>query len=70
LYAGGIAGVKLVTHNPCKNLIVFTVGLADPSSTDYSAIINKKFYAGASRKNKIFYICAAGLTTKKLGPAH
>jgi len=30
LYEGGIAGVKLVTQNSCKNLIVFTVGLADP----------------------------------------
>ena len=36
LYANGINGVKLVTKNPCKSLVVFTVGLADPENTDYT----------------------------------
>ena len=31
LYAGGISGVKLVTKNPPKNLVVFTVGLGNKS---------------------------------------
>jgi hypothetical protein len=39
LYAGGIIGSKLVTKNPCKSLVLFTVGLADPLITDYSEII-------------------------------
>ena len=37
LYAGGIIGVKLVTGNPCKSLVVFTVGAADPGTTDYGS---------------------------------
>ncbi len=42
LYAGGIAGVELVARNPCKKLVLFTVGLADPNTTDYSAILNNE----------------------------
>lgn len=69
LYAGGIAGVKLVTQNPCKNLIVFTVGLAEPSSTDYSAIINKSFTPELQAKTKFFHL-RGGIDYKKLGPVH
>jgi len=69
LYAGGIAGVKLVTQNPCKDLIVFTVGLADPNSTDYSAIINKNFTSELLAKTKFFHL-RGGIDYKKLGPAH
>ena len=69
LYAGGIAGVKRVTINPCKNLIVFTVGLADPNSTDYSAIINKNFTPELLAKTKFFHL-RGGIDYKKLGPIH
>lgn len=69
LYAGGIAGVKLVTQNPCKNLIVFTVGLADPNSTDYSEIINKNFTPELLTKTKFFHL-RGGIDYKKLGPVH
>lgn len=69
LYAGGIAGVKLVTQNPCKNLIVFTVGLANPNSTDYSAIINKNFSLELLAKTKFFHL-RGGIDYKKLGPVH
>ena len=69
LYAGGIAGVKLVTQNPCKNLIVFTVGLANPSITDYSAIINKNFTPELLAQTKFFHL-RGGIDYKKLGPAH
>lgn len=69
LYAGGIAGVKLVTHNPCKNLIVFTVGLADPHTTDYSTIINKNFTPGLLAKTKFFHL-RGGIDYKKLSPVH
>ncbi|WP_312641100.1 flavodoxin domain-containing protein [Hydrogenoanaerobacterium sp.] len=67
--AGGIAGVKLVTQNPCKNHIVFTVGLADPNSTDYSAIINKNFTPELFAKTKFFHL-RGGIDYKKLGPVH
>ena len=69
LYAGGIAGVKLVTQNTCKNRIVFTVGLADPNSTDYSAIINKNFTPELLEKTKFFHL-RGGIDYKKLGPVH
>lgn len=69
LYAGGIAGVKLVTQNPCKNLIVFTVGLADPHTTDYSSIINKNFTSEVLENTKVFHL-RGGIDYKKLGPAH
>ena len=41
LYASRIDGVKFVTKNPCNSLVIFTVGLADPNVTDYSAIVTK-----------------------------
>ncbi|WP_367565974.1 flavodoxin domain-containing protein [Lacrimispora sp.] len=69
LYAGGIAGVKLVTHNPCKNLIVFTVGLANPLTTDYSAIIKKNFTPELLAKTKLFHL-RGGIDYKKLRPIH
>ncbi|MBE6905894.1 MAG: flavodoxin [Ruminococcaceae bacterium] len=69
LYAGGIAGVKLVTQNSCKNLIVFTVGLANPHSTDYSAIINKNFTPELLERTKFFHL-RGGIDYKKLSPVH
>jgi hypothetical protein len=69
LYAGGIAGVKLVTNNPCKSLVVFTVGLADPSSTDYSPIINKNFTPELIAKTKFFHL-RGGIDYQKLNPIH
>lgn len=69
LYAGGIAGVKLVTQNPCKNLIVFTVGLADPNSTDYSKIIHTNFTPALLAKTKFFHL-RGGIDYKTLGPVH
>ncbi|MFV0342600.1 MAG: flavodoxin domain-containing protein [Anaerocolumna sp.] len=69
LYAGGIAGVKLVTQNPCKNLIVFTVGLADPKSTDYSEIINKNLTPELQAKTKFFHL-RGGIDYKKLSTLH
>ena len=69
LYAGGIGGVKLITQNPCKNLIVFTVGLADPDLTDYSAIINKNFTPDLMARTKFFHL-RGGIDYKRLGPVH
>jgi menaquinone-dependent protoporphyrinogen IX oxidase len=69
LYAGGIAGVKLVTKAVCKNLVVFTVGLADPETTDYSAIIQRSFTPELARKTALFHL-RGGMDYKKLGPVH
>ena len=56
LYASGIIGVKLVTNNPCKSLIVFTVGAANPNNTDYTDILNKNFSKELLSKTKIFHL--------------
>lgn len=43
LYAGGIAGAKLVAQAPCKQLVVFTVGLTDPADVDFAPILQMSF---------------------------
>jgi menaquinone-dependent protoporphyrinogen IX oxidase len=69
LYAGGIAGVKFVAKNPCKSLVVFTVGLATPEITDYSEIITKAFTAECLAKIKIFHL-HGGMDYGQLSMAH
>ena len=69
LYAGGVDGVKLVTNNPCKQLVVFTVGLADPLTTDYTEIINKNFTKELLSKTKVFHL-RGGIDYKKLNLIH
>ncbi len=69
LYAGGIIGAKLVSKNPCKSLVVFTVGLATPEITDYSAILNKNFTSEFLARTKIFHL-HGGMDYGKLGLAH
>ena len=69
LYAGGIIGVKLVTENPCNCLIVFTVGAADPDTTDYSAILSKNFTQDLLSKVKVFHL-RGGIDYAKLSIVH
>jgi len=69
LYAGGIIGVKLVTENPCNCLIVFTVGAADPETTDYSAILSKNFTQDLLSKVKVFHL-RGGIDYTKLNIVH
>ena len=69
LYASGIYGVKLVTKNPCKTLVVFTVGAADPKTTDYTEILNKNFTRKLLSKIKIFHL-HGGIDYKRLGFIH
>ena len=66
LYASGINGVKLVTKNPCKSLVVFTVGLADPKITDYSEILSKTFSMEQLSEVKVFH-WRGGMDYSKLG---
>ena len=69
LYAGGIIGVNLVTKNPCKSLIVFTVGAANPNNTDYSDIISKNISQELLSKIKIFHL-RGGLDYTKMNLIH
>ena len=65
LYASGIIGVKLVTQNPCKSLVVFTVGLSDPDTTDYSKILSENFSQEFLQKIKVFHL-RGGIDYKKI----
>ena len=69
LYASGINGAKLVTANPSKSLVVFTVGAADPKTTDYSEILSKNFTEAMLSKTKVFHF-QGGIDYKRLTPIH
>ncbi|MCL1849528.1 MAG: flavodoxin domain-containing protein [Clostridiales bacterium] len=56
LYAGGIDGIKLVKSGACKSLVVFTVGLADPTKTDYSVILDRNFSKDLQSRIKVFHL--------------
>lgn len=55
LYASGILGVERVTKTPCKNLVLFTVGLADSTITDYSLILDKNLPSEIRKNIKVFH---------------
>ncbi len=69
LYAGGIAGVESVVKNPYKQLVLFTVGLANPATTDYSSILNKNLGADKLKDIEVFHL-RGGIDYKKLGVVH
>ena len=56
LYAGGIKGIKLVTKNSCKALVVFTVGLSNPKTANYAAILRMSFNSKLLSKIKVFHL--------------
>ncbi len=63
LYASGILGSDFITKNYAslkdKKLVVFTVGLANPKLTDYSAIIEKNFQPEIRSAIRIFHFRGA-----------
>ena len=69
LYAGGISGVSLVVRNPCRKLVIFTVGLALPGNTDYSEIIEKNLSAEMRRNTEVFHF-HGGIDYENLGIVH
>ena len=69
IYAGGINGVKLVTKNSCKSLVVFTVGAANPHTTDYSDILAKNFTPELLSKIRVFHL-QGGIDYQRLSPVH
>ena len=69
LYAGRIGGIELVAKNPCKLLVVFTVGIANPDITDYSVILKKNFAPDLLSTTKVFHL-RGGINYKKLGIIH
>lgn len=69
LYASGILGIDLVVKNPIKNLVVFTVGMANPETTDYTEIIHKNIPEGLREKTKVFHL-RGGMDYGKLNITH
>jgi menaquinone-dependent protoporphyrinogen IX oxidase len=69
LYAGGIDGIGAVTKHPCHLLAVFTVGLADPATTDYTEILMKNLTAEQLANTKLFHL-RGGVDYKHLGLVH
>ncbi|MDL2301581.1 flavodoxin domain-containing protein [Lachnospiraceae bacterium OttesenSCG-928-D06] len=69
LYASGILGIDLVVKNPVKNLIVFTVGMANPETTDYTEIIQQNIPENLREKTKVFHL-RGGMDYSKLSIAH
>ncbi|MPM24588.1 hypothetical protein SDC9_71071 [bioreactor metagenome] len=61
LYASGILGVDLITKNFSrinnKNIVVFTVGLADPDiKSQFEPIIKKNFTDEMQKRINIFHL--------------
>lgn len=69
LYASGILGIDLVTKNPCPALVVFTVGAANPATTNYANIIKTNLPQHMREGTKVFHLRGA-LNYKKLGTLH
>lgn len=56
LYASDIRKADKLKQFYDKNLVVYTVGLANPKNTDYSEIIEKNFSWDTDKKVKIFHL--------------
>lgn len=69
LYAGGVAGSKILIKMQEKNIVLFTVGLADPNVTDYTEVLEKNFDKELIEKMKIFHL-RGGIDYKNLSLMH
>lgn len=73
IYASGIMGSKQISTYfsdlPDTKLIVFTVGLSNPKTTNYQSIINKNFN-GALQKSISFFHLRGAIDYKKLNFLH
>ncbi|MDR2697614.1 MAG: flavodoxin domain-containing protein [Holophagales bacterium] len=66
LYASGILGADLVAKRHCENIVLFTVGLANPAKTDYTEIMEK---SGLTEGAGVFHL-RGGIDYKKLNLVH
>lgn len=70
LYAGGIKGFKKIFKDHSgKGLILFTVGLADPQTTDYAAVLKANLSQEQLNHAKIFHL-RGGIDYPKMTRAH
>jgi menaquinone-dependent protoporphyrinogen IX oxidase len=69
MYAGSVLGANLINKIKCKQIVLFTVGLADPATTDYSKHIKRMFPDGIPENIKIFHF-RGGINYNKLSFVH
>ncbi|WP_068781724.1 flavodoxin domain-containing protein [Paenibacillus sp. GM2] len=69
IYASSISGSDLVSKNACKHLIVFTVGLTNPETMDYTDIMHRAFPNQNIQPQKVFHLRGA-IDYGKLGFLH
>lgn len=74
IYASGIAGLNLIKNNmkhlKDKNIVVFTVGLTNPSSeNEMKKIVDRSFTSEMKEKVKVFHL-RGGMDYKKLSILH
>lgn len=74
LYASGILGINYITDNfktiKHRNIIIFTVGLADPKeASQFNRIIDKNFTKDMQRYITVFHF-RGGVKYKELGFLH
>ena len=69
LYVGHIAGISLVIKKKLKNLVVFTVGLTNPATTNYSAALAKSLPKEIRESAKFFHLHGT-FDFEKLGFMH
>ena len=69
LYANGISGIKKNRNVHLKKILLFTVGLADPKTTDYTKIINKNSEYIKAESVEIFHL-RGGIDYGKLNMLH
>lgn len=77
LYAGGVSGLSFITKNfdalKCKNIVLFTCGLADPTDEGnikgINASLDKLLTPQMQEHIKVFHL-RGGMDYSKLSPVH
>jgi menaquinone-dependent protoporphyrinogen IX oxidase len=69
MYAATVLGANLIDKITCRQIVLFTVGLSDPATTDYSGHIKRMFPVGVPLSVKIFHF-RGGINYNKLSFMH
>lgn len=69
LYASSILGTKMLRQYPNQRYLLFTVGLANPETTDYSKILAQNLPATSRKPVKVFHF-RGGINYQKLTKRH
>lgn len=56
IYAGGVLGTNLLRRFPKQRYVLFTVGLADPQTTDYTQILNRNLPKQIRQRTEVFHL--------------